>query len=46
MAFLVLGMAARAPVQIDDGATIATSFPGFVALMNGLGRADCADDAR
>ncbi len=24
---------------IDDGATIATSFPGFVALMNGLGAA-------
>jgi 3-phosphoshikimate 1-carboxyvinyltransferase len=37
MAFLVLGMAARKPVRIDDGATIATSFPGFVALMNRLG---------
>ena len=37
MAFLVLGMAARNPVLIDDGATIATSFPGFVELMNGLG---------
>jgi len=37
MAFLVLGLAARAPTQIDDGDTIATSFPGFVALMNGLG---------
>jgi 3-phosphoshikimate 1-carboxyvinyltransferase len=37
MAFLVLGMAARAPVQIDDGETIGTSFPGFAALMNGLG---------
>ncbi|HUH83829.1 MAG TPA: 3-phosphoshikimate 1-carboxyvinyltransferase [Stellaceae bacterium] len=37
MAFLALGMAARAPVEIDDGSTIATSFPGFVALMNGLG---------
>jgi 3-phosphoshikimate 1-carboxyvinyltransferase len=37
MAFLVLGMAARAPTRIDDGETIATSFPGFVALMNGLG---------
>jgi 3-phosphoshikimate 1-carboxyvinyltransferase len=30
-------MAARAPVEVDDGSTIATSFPGFVALMNGLG---------
>jgi 3-phosphoshikimate 1-carboxyvinyltransferase len=39
MAFLVLGMAARRPVRIDDGATIATSFPGFVELMNGLGGA-------
>jgi 3-phosphoshikimate 1-carboxyvinyltransferase len=37
MAFLVLGMAAEKPVTIDDGATIATSFPGFVALVNGLG---------
>jgi 3-phosphoshikimate 1-carboxyvinyltransferase len=37
MAFLVLGMAARKPVRIDDGATIATSFPGFVELMNRLG---------
>lgn len=39
MSFLVLGMAARRPVRIDDGATIATSFPSFVALMNGLGAA-------
>ncbi|HTP37212.1 MAG TPA: 3-phosphoshikimate 1-carboxyvinyltransferase, partial [Methyloceanibacter sp.] len=37
MSFLILGMAARRPVTIDDAATIATSFPGFVALMNGLG---------
>jgi 3-phosphoshikimate 1-carboxyvinyltransferase len=37
MAFLVLGMAAERPVTIDDGATIATSFPGFVALVNRLG---------
>jgi 3-phosphoshikimate 1-carboxyvinyltransferase len=37
MAFLVLGMAARQPTRIDDGETIGTSFPGFVALMNGLG---------
>jgi 3-phosphoshikimate 1-carboxyvinyltransferase len=42
MAFLVLGMAARQPVQIDDGDAIDTSFPGFVALMNRLG-ADIAD---
>lgn len=37
MAFLVFGIAARAPVAIDDDAAIATSFPGFAALMNGLG---------
>jgi 3-phosphoshikimate 1-carboxyvinyltransferase len=37
MAFLVMGIAARAPVEIDDGATIETSFPDFAALMRGLG---------
>jgi 3-phosphoshikimate 1-carboxyvinyltransferase len=37
MAFLVLGLAARRPVAVDDGAMIDTSFPGFVSLMNGLG---------
>ncbi|MCW5746259.1 MAG: 3-phosphoshikimate 1-carboxyvinyltransferase [Alphaproteobacteria bacterium] len=37
MAFLVLGLAAKSPVAVDDGAPIATSFPGFVDLMNGLG---------
>jgi 3-phosphoshikimate 1-carboxyvinyltransferase len=39
MAFLVLGMAAERPVAIDDAAPIETSFPDFVALMNGLGAA-------
>ena len=37
MAFLVLGLATRLPVRIDDAAPIATSFPGFVGLMTGLG---------
>ncbi|MGH6948652.1 MAG: 3-phosphoshikimate 1-carboxyvinyltransferase [Kiloniellales bacterium] len=37
MSFLVLGLAAEKPVTVDDGAPIATSFPGFAALMNGLG---------
>ena len=37
MAFLVFGMAAQYSVAIDDGAPIATSFPEFVTLMNGLG---------
>ena len=37
MAFLVLGLATERPITIDDTATIVTSFPGFAALMNGLG---------
>lgn len=37
MSFLVLGMAAENPVGIDDAAAIGTSFPGFAALMTGLG---------
>lgn len=36
MSALVLGLAARAPVTVDDAAFIDTSFPGFAALMNGL----------
>ena len=34
MSALVLGLGCRAPMQIDDGAFIATSFPNFIALMN------------
>ncbi len=37
MSFLVLGMATDQPIAVDDGSVIATSFPGFVDLMNGLG---------
>lgn len=37
MSFLVLGMATQKPVSIDAAETINTSFPGFAALMNGLG---------
>ncbi|MEO3427624.1 3-phosphoshikimate 1-carboxyvinyltransferase [Pelagibius sp. CAU 1746] len=37
MSFLVLGLAAERPVQIDDMTPIATSFPDFTALMTGLG---------
>ncbi len=37
MSFLVLGLAAKAPVTIDDAAPIATSFPNFLALMTRLG---------
>jgi 3-phosphoshikimate 1-carboxyvinyltransferase len=39
MAFLVLGLAADNPVRIDDAASIATSFPDFITLMNRLGAA-------
>jgi 3-phosphoshikimate 1-carboxyvinyltransferase len=39
MSFLVMGMAARSAVAIDDGAMIDTSFPGFVDLMNEIGAA-------
>ena len=37
MSFLVLGLGARAPVAVDEGNMIATSFPGFGALMASLG---------
>jgi len=37
MAFLVLGLASREPMTVTGAATINTSFPGFVDLMNGLG---------
>ncbi|MEO1650002.1 MAG: 3-phosphoshikimate 1-carboxyvinyltransferase [Pseudomonadota bacterium] len=37
MAFLVMGLASEEPVSVDDGAPIATSFPSFRELMNGLG---------
>lgn len=37
MAFLVLGMVSEEPVAVDDAGPIATSFPGFAELMNGLG---------
>jgi 3-phosphoshikimate 1-carboxyvinyltransferase len=37
MSHLVLGLAAAAPVRVDEPGMIATSFPGFVELMTGLG---------
>ncbi len=37
MSFLILGMAANAPVRVDDGGPIATSFPIFEPLMEALG---------
>ena len=35
MSGLVLGLASRAGMAVDDGGFIATSFPGFTALLNG-----------
>jgi 3-phosphoshikimate 1-carboxyvinyltransferase len=37
MAFMVMGMATRKPMSVDDGSPIATSFPIFEPLMAGLG---------
>ena len=37
MSFLVLGLASRDGVAVDDTAMIGTSFPGFVPLMQSLG---------
>jgi 3-phosphoshikimate 1-carboxyvinyltransferase len=37
MAFLVMGLASDKPVAIDDGSFIATSFPGYVPMLRGLG---------
>lgn len=37
MSHLVLGLAAEQPVSVDEPGMIATSFPGFVELMTGLG---------
>jgi 3-phosphoshikimate 1-carboxyvinyltransferase len=37
MSALILGLQAAAPVSIDDASMIATSFPSFFDLMDGLG---------
>ncbi|MDQ3143469.1 MAG: 3-phosphoshikimate 1-carboxyvinyltransferase [Pseudomonadota bacterium] len=37
MAFLTLGLAAEQPVAVDDAEMIATSFPTFAEVMQGLG---------
>ena len=45
MSHLILGLAAREPVRVDEPGMIATSFPGFVELMNGLGASVSEDTA-
>ncbi len=37
MSHIVLGLAAQAAVTVDEPEMIATSFPGFVEMMRGLG---------
>lgn len=37
MSAVMMGLASENPVQIDDSAFIATSFPGFTELMRSLG---------
>lgn len=37
MSFLVAGLATQEPMQVDNAATIATSFPNFQSLMTSLG---------
>ena len=37
MSFLVLGGLAAQPILVEGAEAIETSFPGFAALMNGLG---------
>ncbi|MEW5684784.1 MAG: 3-phosphoshikimate 1-carboxyvinyltransferase [Pseudomonadota bacterium] len=37
MSHLILGLAAERPVSVDEPGMIATSFPGFVDMMRGLG---------
>lgn len=37
MSHLILGLAADEPVAVDEPGMIATSFPGFVEMMRGLG---------
>lgn len=45
MAFLTLGLGADRPVTVDDASMIATSFPEFQGLMEGLGAAFAAPEA-
>ena len=37
MSFLVMGLASKKPVTVDDTAMIATSFPNFVSGLQSLG---------
>ena len=45
MSFLCMGLATKNPVSVDDAGPIATSFPGFEALMASLGASLSRDNA-
>ena len=45
MSFLVMGLATNAPMRVDDGGPIATSFPIFETLMGTLGAKISRDTA-
>ncbi|WP_417597240.1 3-phosphoshikimate 1-carboxyvinyltransferase [Pararhodobacter oceanensis] len=45
MSFLVLGLVSKSPIRVDDGGPIATSFPTFEGLMDGLGAIISRDPA-
>lgn len=44
MSFLCLGLGSDRPVEVDDAAPIATSFPRFMELMSQLGAVFTQDD--
>jgi 3-phosphoshikimate 1-carboxyvinyltransferase len=37
MSFLIMGLATKAPMSVDDTGFIATSFPDFVPMIRRLG---------
>ena len=37
MSFLIAGLAAKSPITVDDTSFVATSFPNFAPMMQGLG---------
>ena len=46
MSFLVMGLASRIYTTVDDSRFIATSFPDFTGLMNGMGARIAAPEAK
>ena len=45
MSFLVMGLASTRETRIDDSRFIATSFPDFTGLLNGMGARLCPPEA-